>query len=222
MGQAIIQYRTKLPDEIVDRIVKETDNLPLDAATVLFPESLRQEAEQEPLRYGESVEGNMPSRRTSYTSFVRTEDSWIGAFLWYYVMKANRQNFCYDITSYDAEQLQYTVYEEGQFYGWHPDSHLHTQFQSNIIPNTKYSDLGKHIQPQAEFTRKLSFSLQLSHPDEYTGGQLQFLDAGLLKTAPSERGQLIIFDSRVLHRVRKVKSGTRKSLVGWAVGPRWR
>ena len=33
---------------------------------------------------------------------------------------------------------------------------------------------------------------------------------------------MILFDSRTQHRVLKVKSGVRKSIVGWTVGPRWR
>ena len=37
-----------------------------------------------------------------------------------------------------------------------------------------------------------------------------------------EKGTIIIFDSRMRHRVRKVKSGTRKSIVGWVEGPRWK
>ena len=76
---------------------------------------------------------------------------------------------------------------------------------------------------QGEYVRKLSFSLQLSDPEDYTGGEVQFMDNGR-KTyfAPKQRGTLIMFDSRTPHRVRKVKSGMRKSLVGWVCGPRWR
>lgn len=65
--------------------------------------------------------------------------------------------------------------------------------------------------------------MQLSDEDEYEGGELQLLDpTGHLYTVPKERGTISIFDSRLSHRVRKVKSGCRKSLVGWVVGPRWR
>jgi PKHD-type hydroxylase len=76
---------------------------------------------------------------------------------------------------------------------------------------------------QGEYVRKLSFSLQLSDPEDYTGGEVQFMDNSR-KTyfAPKQRGTLIMFDSRTPHRVRKVKSGMRKSLVGWVVGKRWR
>ena len=88
-------------------------------------------------------------------------------------------------------------------------------FRSNIS-----QDL---VTMQGEYVRKLSFSLQLSDPEDYTGGEVQFMDNGR-KTyfAPKQRGTLIMFDSRTPHRVRKVKSGMRKSLVGWVVGPRWR
>ena len=110
----------------------------------------------------------------------------------------------------DHQAYQYTVYEakpdapKGDFYTWHTD-HGHEMVDSN----------GK--------IRKLSFTLQLSDPEDYTGGEVQFMDNGR-KTffAPKQRGTLIMFDSRTPHRVRKVKSGMRKSLVGWVVGPRWR
>jgi PKHD-type hydroxylase len=45
-------------------------------------------------------------------------------------------------------------------------------------------------------------------------------NAGKLYFAPKQRGAIIFFDSRTPHRVRKIKSGMRKSLVGWVVGPR--
>ena len=76
---------------------------------------------------------------------------------------------------------------------------------------------------RGEYIRKLSFSLQLSDPKDYTGGEVQFLDNnGKTFFAPKQRGTMIVFDSRTKHRVRKVKSGMRKSLVGWVVGPRWK
>ena len=76
---------------------------------------------------------------------------------------------------------------------------------------------------QGEYVRKLSFSLQLSDPEDYTGGEVQFMDNSQKSYfAPKQRGTMIIFDSRTPHRVRKIKSGFRKSLVGWVCGPRFR
>ena len=55
------------------------------------------------------------------------------------------------------------------------------------------------------------------------GGNLQLLDeAGNSYIAPRKRGTVILIDSRTQHRVLKVTKGTRKSLVGWTVGKRWR
>ena len=71
--------------------------------------------------------------------------------------------------------------------------------------------------------RKLSFSLQLSDPEDYRGGELEFIDnSNKPFLAPKQRGTMVVFDSRVKHRVRKVKSGLRKSIVGWVIGPRWK
>ena len=65
--------------------------------------------------------------------------------------------------------------------------------------------------------------MQLTDESEYEGGEVQVMDStGDLYSVPKERGSITIFDSRLTHRVRKVRSGVRKSLVGWAVGPRWR
>lgn len=73
-----------------------------------------------------------------------------------------------------------------------------------------------------ELVRKLSFSLQLSGPDDYEGGNVQFIDeAGKSYFAPRKRGTIVLFDSRTQHRVLKVTKGVRKSIVGWVVGKRW-
>ena len=153
--------------------------------------------------------------RNSYVSFTQEMD-WISAFVWYYVSQANEYNFKYDIETVDHSRVQYTVYEEGMFYDWHCDE--------AITSNSSIQHPGvlTHAVPLKEYCRKLSFSLQLSDESEYTGGNLQLLGNRRLITMPKEIGSIIIFDSRLTHRVTKVKSGVRKSLVGWVLGPRWR
>ena len=80
-----------------------------------------------------------------------------------------------------------------------------------------------YLNEKLEMVRKLSFVLQLSDPNDYEGGNLQLLnEAGKTYIAPRKRGTIILFDSRTQHRVIKVRSGVRKSLVGWTVGPRWK
>ena len=129
-----------------------------------------------------------------------SSNHWIAGFCYHYVLQANESNFGYDIKPFGDRYLQYTSYSEGEHYNWHVDT---IKKEDSI--------------------RKLSFSLQLSDPEDYSGGELQFIDEGdKLFFAPKDRGTIIIFDSRIKHRVMKVRSGCRKSLVGWVEGPKWK
>ena len=132
---------------------------------------------------------------------------WIGGFLWYYIRMANKDNFLYDISDIENDLIQYTQYNKGDYYNWHTDM-----------------DIGDINEPD-QLVRKLSFTLQLTNEDEYTGGNLEFADfddSSYRFLVPKSRGTVIVFDSRTPHRVTPIESGIRKSLVGWVVGKRWR
>ena len=132
---------------------------------------------------------------------------WIGGFLWHYISMANKNNFLYDISDIENNMIQYTQYNKGDFYKWHTDM-----------------DICDVTEPD-QLVRKLSFTLQLTNEDEYTGGNLEFADFDDSRyrfIVPKSRGTVIVFDSRTPHRVTPVESGIRKSLVGWVVGKRWR
>jgi len=149
---------------------------------------------------------------------------WSTGFVWHYVTKANRENFLYDLENIQSSSTQYTVYGEGQFYNWHQDQGIDGFYKPDVLPGQSDPQLNAtdFILRNTERVRKLSFSLQLSDGDEYEGGQFQLMNGSSIVTAPKKRGTLIVFDSRAPHRVRKVKNGIRKSIVGWVVGPRWR
>ena len=147
---------------------------------------------------------------------------WIAPFLMYYVNRANRENFFFDLYGIDGEFLQYTVYNPGEFYNWHRDDSLVNKLTT---PPHKYTEVRPDLtlNNTRELCRKLSFSLLLSDAEEYEGGQFQLMGYdNKMYEVPQKKGTLVIFDSTTLHRVRPVKKGTRKSLVGWVVGPRWR
>ncbi len=101
---------------------------------------------------------------------------------------------------YGIEPLQYAEYDSkySGFYGVHPD----------VAPT------------DAALVRSLSFSMQLSHPEEYEGGELLVYDGNTTYTANKKYGSITFFDSRMFHEVTPVTSGFRKSLVGWILGPR--
>lgn len=126
-------------------------------------------------------------------------DSWIGGMLAHYVNVANNQYFQYDLVDW-ASQIQYTVYDtEGSLYSWHYDT-----CETNGL------------------VRKLSISMCLSDPSEYEGGEFQIRIRDGIETFKMGRGEVIVFPSDCYHKVRKIRSGTRRSLVGWMGGPRFR
>jgi PKHD-type hydroxylase len=115
----------------------------------------------------------------------------------------NNQFFRFDLTGMH-EPIQYSVYKEGEHYAaWHTDA---TQTEVN----------------QNSWARKLSFSMQLSRPEEYTGGSMSIKAGTGTFTARKEYGDIVVFPSYVLHRVNPVKTGVRKSLVVWSGGPPFR
>jgi PKHD-type hydroxylase len=198
-------YHTDLPKDIVE--ILEKDIQTFDKA-----------AEESKLQ-GDAVDKVI---RDSKNAWIPTSH-WIGGFLWHYIQLANRENFLYDLTAIDGENIQYTQYSEGQFYDWHIDAGIDTTYKPEQIIGSGSNNVVDFLTVQGEYVRKLSFSLQLSDPEDYTGGEVQFIDNSRKSFfAPKQKGTIILFDSRTPHRVRKIKSGLRKSLVGWVVGPRWK
>ena len=67
-------------------------------------------------------------------------------------------------------------------------------------------------------TRKLGFTLQLSSPEDYEGGELQFMNQPL-QPQIKEKGVLTVFPSWVWHQITPVTKGTRLAVAGWVHGP---
>ena len=206
MAYQSIWYYTDLPEKVVDLIEE-------DLAEKFEPQM------GDSKLYGDALN---KEKRNSQNAWIPTTH-WCAGFLWHYIQRANRENFLYNLRNIDGESMQFTRYEAGQFYGWHNDAGLATQYKPVSVGN-RSEGLGKDFMNEnIEIIRKLSFTLQLSDPDDYEGGNVQFLDeSGKSYFAPRQRGCLVLFDSRTSHRVLKVTKGTRKSIVGWTVGPRWK
>jgi len=161
-------------------------------------------------------------KRNSKNAWIPTTN-WTAGFVWHYIERANRENFLYDIRNIDGENMQFTQYSEGEFYGWHNDAGISNHYKPVSIGNHHEGRASDYLNENLELVRKLSFVVQLSDPDDYEGGNLQLLaEDGKSYFAPRKKGTVIVFDSRTQHRVLKVTKGTRKSLVGWVVGPRWK
>lgn len=61
----------------------------------------------------------------------------------------------------------------------------------------------------------LSFTLFLTSPDEYEGGELVIDAAGMTQEVKGEAGHLVLYPSTSVHEVRPVTHGTRIVCVGW-------
>lgn len=126
----------------------------------------------------------------------RTE--WLYQRLAEIAIRANNQCYWFDLLGFH-EELQMMRYSEGDFFDWHLDF-------GNGFPSS----------------RKLSLTVQLSNPDDYEGGDLQFKVNQKEESAARELGSVIIFPSFIIHRVTPVTKGERQSIVGWVTGPPYR
>ena len=151
-------------------------------------------------------DGNNPGEiseniRKTKIAWIRADDNnaWIYQRLTDITKMANDNWFTLDLRH--IESLQYTVYYEDMFYEKHVD--------------TMYQSIGL-------YPRKLSFTMQLSDPSEYEGGDVLIHNAQEPFAIPKERGTITFFPSYTLHEVKPVTKGIRKCLVGWVHGPRWK
>lgn len=198
MAYECLWYKTEIPEDIVNILVKDLEKIEKNFS-------------------GASTKSGIDlERRDSSVTWI-SENHWIGGFLWHYINLANRDNFGYELTGWDQGSLQYTKYEEGQYYNWHKDDGMANMFK----PSGNLEE--DFIKKNSSLIRKLSITLQLSTHEDYKGGEVQFLEDNR-KTffAPKNKGTVIVFDSRLPHRCKKIISGERRSIVGWVVGPKWR
>ena len=157
------------------------------------------------LKPGTAGGGVNPSYRDSYINWIprNQKTKWLYDKVYTLAMKANNAiGWDFHIMGL-KEQIQYGEYYEPEQSktnrGGHYDWHL---------------DLGTSV-PH----RKLSLTVQLADPEQYEGGELQFLLGREPKRVPRKKGAVVIFPSFYLHQVTPVTKGTRRSLVIWLSGP---
>jgi PKHD-type hydroxylase len=144
-----------------------------------------------------SVSGKKSDIRESKVQwlFPAAETNWVFDRIESAIEKANA-SYKFDLFGF-FQGAQVGTYHENGYYDWHPDMG---------VGNTS--------------NRKLSISVLLSRPDEFTGGDLEFKCIG--GQVPRTQGVAIVFPSYLIHRVAPVTSGTRISLVSWISGPPFR
>src|SRR5258705_4027891 len=96
------------------------------------------------------------------------------------------------------EPLHFIRYDEGGKFDWHLD-----------------------CGGDRTCTRKLSVTVQLTPPDDYVGGGLEFCPQGELHRS-RYHGAATVFPSMLAHRVTPIERGVRHSIVAWIHGPSFR
>jgi PKHD-type hydroxylase len=146
--------------------------------------------------------GEVEDRKSKLKWIPQHKDyAWLYKKLMKFASDANDEMWNFDLTS-APELIQYTEYhgtDRGE-YGWHQD-----------------------IGPDELSSRKVSITVQLSDDKEYEGGDLLFWMGGNSLednnlVAPRGKGTVVLFPSYVVHAVKPVTKGIRKSFVLWLGG----
>ena len=193
-------FKSALSNVLCDKIIKEgmSNNQKLAGVGHIDPKS-KFEFEE------------VKRKRDSNISWIG--DIWLKRLLEPYVKRANiKTGWNFDLV--DSEYCQFTIYNQGQYYGWHTDT------DGNL-----YYGKGNEWN---KLMRKLSVTVSLSDPEDYEGGELEFdlRNTGQINTSEIinckeilPRGSIVVFPSYTWHRVSPVTKGTRLSLVQWNLGP---
>ena len=151
---------------------------------------------------------NNDIRRSKIKFFEKNKDTeWIFERFNNIIKNINDDFYGFDLNGYD--KIQYTIYDsENQgTYDWHMDT-----FLGNNVGET-------------EETRKLTVILALTESGiDFVGGD-PLLNIGTEEKSlplPAYKGAIIAFPSFLIHKVTPVLRGTRKSLVIWVEGPKFK
>ncbi len=160
---------------------------------------------------GEQVTSNEARVSTVAWANPKEENQWIfDRFLW--VADRLNERF-YEFNLNGFESFQYTVYNANKKNPGKYDYHMDT-----------IMGLDKPIEMME--TRKLSMSLILSDPSEYEGGDFYIQtgspDKDKLLKMEQLKGRCLAFPSFMIHGVAPVTKGTRRSIVVWIDGPKFK
>lgn len=161
-----------------------------------------------PFQAGTIMSDDISDIRKSRIKWIpqNPEWDWLYERLIAYAHEANQNEWGFELLT-APENIQYTEYLENNNgkYEWHQD-----------------------IGPGVPSLRKVSVTVQLSHPDEYEGGDLQMWMGGDPRDPSSVinctrgHGTVVVFPSYVPHQVTPVTKGIRRSFVLWVGGEHYK
>jgi hypothetical protein len=154
--------------------------------------------------------GVIKSKREANLKWIYLDDqsNWLFNKVINCINQVNAHNYHYILKF--VEDFQFSEYNSltRGFYSKHVDC-------GNVYDIENFVDI-----------RKLSFSIQLSNPEDYEGGDIKFYGKKSIYTnekeydiARKDKGTIIFFPSHILHEVTPITKGIRYSLVSWVLGP---
>ena len=156
-----------------------------------------------------SVEQGIRHGEVVFLDRSNTEFTPVFDLLDWCVSEANDEWFGVDYNPQGARSLQFSIYQADAEGGGH---YYHPHQDSTLVSGDRPTQ------------RKLSVVVQLSKPDDYEGGdfKMYYVSAHPPADVIRRQGTVLVFPSLLMHGVEQVTRGTRHSLVGWYLGPRWR
>ena len=146
------------------------------------------------------------------SNVIFNNEYWLKLILSYYINKANKEcGWNWNIGF--LEDVQFTIYNPGQFYDWHCDSWEKPYDK----PNT----------PLHNQIRKISISIILSNEEDSDGGDFMIMSNKFMNQTVknikelNKQGSVLVFPSFMWHKVNKITKGVRYSLVGWNCGDQY-
>lgn len=149
------------------------------------------------LELGEDTDSYLTNNRNIAYIEPSVNSQWLYELLFPLALEANSKLFHFDIDIV-TDPIHYVIYpEDGGHLDWHMDVGM----------------MGVN-------KRKLAMTVQLSDPGDYEGGDFEIWGGGTdgFITLPRQKGDVVVFPTFLLHRVKPITKGQRKCLVFWTGG----
>ena len=170
-------------------------------------------------------------KRTDGSSFRNSNVTWIdesdkdGALPWpeltdhiaKQIHSINNKYWKFHLSK--SEPLQYSIYNEGDYYDWHNDQR-ESVYEDGLVRKLSFTVFLNEDYDDGDFEIvELSAAKELPKLNvENVSATLLVNEGGMIIGPQPSAGTMIVFPSYLWHRVKPVIKGPRKSLVGWFLG----
>ena len=170
-------------------------------------------------------------KRADGSSFRNSNVTWIdesdkdGALPWSeltdhvakQIHSINNKYWKFDLSK--SEPLQYSIYNEGDYYDWHNDQR-ESVYEDGLVRKLSFTVFLNEDYDDGDFEIvELSAAKELPKLNvENVSATLLVNEGGMITGPQPSAGTMIVFPSYLWHRVKPVIKGPRKSLVGWFLG----